>query len=297
MTQPYPYIIQGKNIILVIKNKNFTISDTHVNYSKILDAIKQDNWDIIESLTDVVETLTKFSQGNIRVKDGNIYWKGEPFHNALSSRILQMIEEGFDVKPMMNFMENLMLNPSKRAVDELYGFLEKSNLPITPDGCFLAFKKVKDNYMDVYTGTIDNSIGKIVSMERNQVNDDKDQTCSTGLHFCSKDYLGHFGGQRVMILKINPRDVVSIPSDYNDSKGRCCTYEVIGELEDTPETAFKGSVDTTWIQSDIDYDEYDTDGEWTDELEEYELEDDPYIEEDTPVQKRDSRGRFLPKGV
>lgn len=289
--QALPYIIQGKNIILVIKNKNFTISDTHINYSKILEAIRQDNWGIIESLIDVVETIQTFSKGNITIDDGNIFWKGQPFHNALSTRILSMIEEGFDVKPMMNFMENLMLNPSNRAVTELYGFLEKSNLPITPDGCFLAFKKVKDNYFDVYTGTIDNSVGQLVEMERNQVNDDKDQTCSSGLHFCSKDYLGHFGGQRVMILKINPQDVVSIPSDYNDTKGRCCKYEVIGELESTPETAFKGSVDTVWTQSNVDYDAYDTDGGWTDE---------DYLdglENDTPVQKRDSKGRFLPKGV
>lgn len=287
-----PYIIQGKNIILVIKNKNFTISDTHVNYSKILEAIREGAWDIIEGLTDVVETIQTFSKGNITIDDGNIFWKGQPFHNTLSTRVLSMIEEGFDVKPMMNFMENLMLNPSKRAVDELYGFLEKSNLPITPDGYFLAFKKVKDNYFDVYTGTIDNSVGQLVEMERNQVNDDKDQTCSSGLHFCSKDYLGHFGGQRVMILKINPQDVVSIPSDYNDTKGRCCKYEVIGELESTPETAFKGSVDTVWTQSNIDYDAYDIDEDEVDSDEYTNI--DPY---DTPVQKRDSRGRFLPKGV
>ena len=38
-----------------------------------------------------------------------------------------------------------------------------------------------------------------------------------------------------MILKINPRDVVSIPTDYNDSKGRCCRYEVIGEVGVNPE--------------------------------------------------------------
>ena len=41
-----------------------------------------------------------------------------------------------------------------------------------------------------------------------------------------------------MILKINPRDVVSIPTDYNNSKGRTCRYEVIGEhnVEDRHET-------------------------------------------------------------
>ena len=61
------------------------------------------------------------------------------------------------------------------------------------------------------------------------------QTCSYGLHFCSEGYLRHFGGDRVVILKINPRDVVSIPTDYNNTKGRCCRYEVIGEVGVNPE--------------------------------------------------------------
>jgi hypothetical protein len=136
---------------------------------------------------------------------------------------------------MASFMENLMSNSSKRAVDELYGFLEKNNLPITPDGHFLAYKRVRDNYFDVHSGTMDNSVGKIVEMERNEVDDNKDRTCSAGLHFCSHSYLGHFGGDRVVIVKINPRDVVSIPSDYNDSKGRACRYEVIGEVGNNPD--------------------------------------------------------------
>ena len=41
-----------------------------------------------------------------------------------------------------------------------------------------------------------------------------------------------------MILKINPRDVVSIPADYGDTKGRCCRYQVIGELGVDPADAF-----------------------------------------------------------
>jgi hypothetical protein len=52
-----------------------------------------------------------------------------------------------------------------------------------------------------------------------------------------------------MILKINPRDVVSIPVDYNDSKGRCCRYEVIGELgaETNPKDAFQEPVQDNGI--------------------------------------------------
>ena len=140
---------------------------------------------------------------------------------------------------MVNFMDNLYQNPSKRAVDELYGFLEKGNLPITPDGHFLAYKKVREDYKDCHSGTMDNSIGQVVEMERYNVDDNKDNTCSTGLHFCSKDYLNSFGGARTVIVKINPRDVVSIPSDYNQTKGRACRYEVVGEIDaDKVDTAF-----------------------------------------------------------
>jgi hypothetical protein len=147
---------------------------------------------------------------------------------------------------MVQFMENLMQNPSKRAVTELYGFLEKNSLPITPDGHFLAYKRVRFDYKDCHTGTMDNSVGKVVEMERNNVDDDKDRTCSTGLHFCSQSYLGHFGGERIVIVKINPRDVVSIPSDYNDSKGRACQYEVVDEIDkDKADEAFAKSVQAT----------------------------------------------------
>jgi hypothetical protein len=81
-------------------------------------------------------------------------------------------------------------------------------------------------------------------MERNAVDDNKDQTCSTGLHFCGLSYLDHFGGSdsRTVIVKIDPADVVSIPSDYNGAKGRACRYEVIGEMGVKAEDAFTAPV-------------------------------------------------------
>jgi len=166
-----------------------------------------------------------------------LFWKGKEMHNALTTRMVAMLQDEFPIEPLVNFMENLMSNPSKRAVDELYGFLEKNSLPITPDGHFLAYKKVKQDYTDCHSGTMDNSVGKIVEMERNEVDDNKEVTCSTGLHFCSQEYLPHFGGStsRVVIVKINPRDVVSIPVDYHNAKGRACRYEVIGEVGSNPD--------------------------------------------------------------
>jgi hypothetical protein len=242
----YPFLIQGNNIVVVIDNKPHTINKTHITYQRVVDAIKAGDWDTVKDVIEPKKVVLDYGQGNVAVQGDKLFWKGEEMHNALSNRMIQMLQDGFPIEPMIQFMENLMQNPSKRAVTELYGFLEKNSLPITPDGHFLAYKKVKQDYKDCYTGTMDNSVGSVVEMERNRVDDDQNRTCSTGLHFCSRDYLNHFGGERVVIVKINPRDVVSIPTDYNDSKGRACRYEVVDEIDkEKADEAFAKSVQAT----------------------------------------------------
>ena len=116
--------------------------------------------------------------------------------------------------------------------------MEVGAIPITENGTFLTYKKIKGDWTDVYTGKFDNSIGAEPEMPRNQVNEDSSQTCSAGLHVCSYEYLPSFGtspGNRVVICEVNPRDVVSIPDDYNNTKMRVCRYKVIGEVEDYTE--------------------------------------------------------------
>lgn len=226
----YPFLIQGDNITVVIGNQPHTISKTHITYQKVKDAIKSGDWETVKDIIEPKKAVINFGQGNVSIQGDTLYWKGEVLHGAIALRMIEMLQEGFSIEPLILFMENLFQNPSHRSVTELYGFLEKNNLPITPDGHFLAYKKVRQNYMDVHSGTFDNSVGKVCDMPRNKVDDVADNTCSSGLHFCSHDYLRSFGGERVVIVKINPRDVVSIPTDYDFSKGRTCRYEVVGEV-------------------------------------------------------------------
>ena len=268
----FPYIVQGSNITVVIGTTPHTVSKSHIAYNKLLNAIKAGDWETVQDIIEPKKAVINFGQGNIEIQGDQIFWKGREMHNALTKRMVAMIQEDFPVEPLVAFMENLMENPSKRAVNELYGFLEKNTLPITSDGCFLAYKKVRADYLDCHSGTVLNkpaaymtdedtaalaeAVGKnsevtvaveegvtVVSMERNLVDDDQNRTCSTGLHFCSQDYLRSFGGERIVILKINPRDVVSIPNDYNDSKGRCARYEIVDEIDkDKADEAFAKSV-------------------------------------------------------
>jgi len=248
MSKALPFIVQGTNIVVIIDNNSHTISKkTHIAYEKVLDAIKAQDWDAVRDLIEPKKVILKYGAGNLSIQGEKVFYKNAEMHNSLTRRMVSMFQEGFPIEPMVAFMDNLMQNPSARAVKELYGFLEKNQLPITPDGCFLAYKKVRVDYKDCHSQTIDNSIGAKPSMVRNMVDDDQNRTCSAGLHFCSVDYLQHFGGERTMILKINPRDVVAIPTDYNDAKGRCCAYEVVGELGaeviNKPEEAFPNAVD------------------------------------------------------
>jgi hypothetical protein len=268
----FPYIVQGSNITVVIGTTPHTVSKNHITYNKLLAAIKAGEWETVQDIIEPKQVVLNFGQGNVSVEGDKIFWKNREMHNALTKRMVAMIQEDFPVEPLIAFMENLMENPSKRAVNELYGFLEKNTLPITSDGCFLAYKKVRQDYLDVHSGTVLNkpaaymtdedaaalaeAVGKnnevtvavedgvtVVSMERNLVDDDQNRTCSTGLHFCSQDYLRSFGGERIVILKINPRDVVSIPNDYNDSKGRCARYEIVDEIDkDKADEAFAKTV-------------------------------------------------------
>jgi hypothetical protein len=279
----FPYLIQGKNIVVVIDGVSYTVSTGDISYNKIKDAIKASDWGTARDLVDPKQVVLQYGKGNIGVQGSKLFWKGREFHNYLASKFIEMYQEGFPVEPMVNFMENLMSNPSHRAVNELYGFLEKGNLPITSDGCFLAYKKVENNYLDIHSGTVLNkpaqfmdsedakflaeSTGKngevtvevqdgvtVISMERNAVDDDKDRTCSSGLHFCSIDYLANFGGadSRTVILKINPRDVVSIPSDYHATKGRTCRYEVIDEINKDAADAFVAPVQDSVVVDGVD---------------------------------------------
>ena len=242
----FPFIVQGSNVTVVIDNKPHTIAKTHITYQKVVDAIKASDWDKVRDIIDPKMAVINYGSGNVAIQGDKLFWKNEEMHGAIVTRMIAMLQEGFSIEPLVLFMDNMMDNPSCRAVNELYGFLEKNNLPITPDGHFLAYKRVRANYMDVHSGTFDNSVGKVCEMPRNKVDDKAENTCSTGLHFCSEGYLNSFSGDRVMILKINPRDVVSIPVDYNNAKGRACRYEVIGEVGHNPDdkTEFTKPVQT-----------------------------------------------------
>ena len=253
------------NIVNRDTGETYTVYASQPGWESALQALRDEDYEAFEVIARPAAIFEqKYCDGRIALNDGVVSLDGNDMHGVLADKMIDMLRDGFNVEPLAKFMVNLNENNSHRAVNELYGFLEVSQLAITPEGNFVAYKMIKDDYTDTYTGKMDNSVGAVVEMERNQVDEDKDRTCSMGLHFCGRGYLGQYPGSRTVILEINPRDVVSIPADYNNHKGRCCKYTVIGELENGIGTEDDGRAEQHLEGSVFTGDGMDMDDDWDD---------------------------------
>lgn len=193
---------------------------------------------------DILESIKKHTSGKFNIdKSGNVLVGTDKLPQVLGNRLLDFADAGLlgQADALINFWNNCKQNPDKRAQTDLYGFLEHNGIPITPDGCFVAYRSVKRNadgkLVDCHTGTFVNEPGEIVSMPREQVDSNPNQTCSNGLHVAAIEYAKGFG-QVLLNVKVNPRDVCAIPTDYNRQKMRVCRFEV---LEINAETATDGT--------------------------------------------------------
>ena len=222
-------------ITVVLDGERHSINAGNGMFSKALEAYKVNDWDAFIGCVNPTIRLKSLyaSYEGIEVKDGNLYVFDEPVHSTLATRVLSFLEAGLDCVHLFKFILKLNLNPSKRAVDELYTFLEHRALPITDNGNFLAYKAVREDYSDKYSGKFINTIDAVLEMPRNKVDDDKNIGCSYGFHAGTVEYAKDFMGREghLMIVEINPADVVSIPTDCQFQKLRTCKYKVVGEYE------------------------------------------------------------------
>ncbi len=231
----FPYTVTEGNITILIDGAMNKIPRTHAGFAALSEHLKTNQHDaeLILQLLDKRTAMARLTSGKVKVVGGTVFYSGEPMHSTLAHKMVTMMDEGYDGAPLARFLDNIMANPSDRSRECLFDFITQFDAPITEDGCFVAFKGVRDDYTDVRTGTFDNSPGEVVSMPREQCVEAPNQPRSAGLHVCASHYLDSFWtNKRVIAVKVNPRDVVSVPYDYNYSKMRVCEYLVLGDIED-----------------------------------------------------------------
>ena len=231
-----PFVYVNGTLNLVLAGKSYQVTGEHPSYgtikAKLATATEAEMLKLIDVQTAVSSFVSASGNSKATVVNGIVYFNGKPVHNTLSERVLDFMREGLPFEHLLRFMENCDLNPSNRAKEELFDFLQNKLLPITSDGCFLAYKAVKGDFFDKYSGTICNKVGSVVEVPRNAVDDERANECSYGLHAGALEYAGNYGGagDKMLIVKINPRDAVSVPKDCSYQKLRTCKYEVISEF-------------------------------------------------------------------
>jgi hypothetical protein len=227
--------LNSGHIFLLLDGKEYSINAGNSSFSKALEAYNAKDWESFIYIVNPEIRLKSLyaSYEGIEVKDGNLYVFGDPIHSTIAKRVISFIEHGLDCVHLFKFILKLNMNPSKRAVDELYTFLEHRALPVTDNGNFLAYKAVRADYTDKYSGKFLNTIDSVLEMPRNKVDDNKENGCSYGFHAGSVDYAKDFMDRdgHLMLVEINPADVVSIPTDCQFQKLRTCKYKVVGEYE------------------------------------------------------------------
>jgi hypothetical protein len=236
------YIIANDGTVTaIVSGQTYCFGKSHPNYHKLISHLKNNNVEYFEAAYDVVSHINSYCEGYVNCTGGSLSWDGIKMPNMFTSTILDMVNQGFPFEPMLNFLDNMSQNPSDHAIVELFDFMENKNMPITYDGCFLAYKAVREDYKDIYSGKFDNSVGNVCSVARDKVDNNRNNGCGHGLHVGAIDYAKSYGGididddndggNRLMICKVNPRDVVSVPTDSKFQKLRCCRYEVVAEFD------------------------------------------------------------------
>lgn len=232
-----PFTISAQNITIFVDGMVRTVLSGSRNFEALKDHLRLQEHDVetILQLSDREDFLRKSTSGsNVEVYNGAVYYKGEEVRSSLTDKLLNLLDDGFDAQPWIKFLDNLMSNPSFRSRECLFNFLDHFKAPITAEGNFVAFKRIRKDWKDIHSGTYDNSIGAVIQMDRSKVDDDPQHTCSSGLHVCADSYLDGFANadsSRTVAVEVNPADVVAVPYDYNFAKMRVCKYKVVAEID------------------------------------------------------------------
>ena len=247
------YIINDKSIVFFHGGKPVKVEKSAPEYNRIIacfDLSQDQQEDAIREI--INQKVGKFTKDGFTINPEEVTYQGERIPTALANKIRSIVAEGLPVSLFAKFWENLQQNPSANSVRELYDFLAYKELPITEDGYFIAYKGVNRNGWSCHgntktkvlqgevdsQGRIKNDRGDIIEVLRRDVDDERSHHCSYGLHVGSLDYAKSFANGRVLIVKINPADVVSVPTDCACQKCRVAKYQIL----DAYDTEIKNAV-------------------------------------------------------
>lgn len=275
--------------------KPYVATDTHPAWQAILKGVTVDDdpaaLDLFDAAVAVAKRFERLGE-RVTVANGRVHFDGDEVNNSLTNKIVEFLEAGVDDwQPLVKFMEKVYTNPQEHSRDQLFEWLTRHSFSINEDGDILGYKSVEAadssdfNYQSItagtnvvivdgmeYTGKIPQNVGSVVEMPRSDVAFDPTVGCASGLHVANFGYASTWAGRSVTILlvAVNPRDVVSVPTESNWEKVRVCRYRVVEVVHAETVGPYYATApqDTTPVVFEDDEDEDSWDS-WDDEDSEY----------------------------
>lgn len=286
---------EQETIAVVVDGTLFTCTNDPTdprNYNEIKRRVLENDESVVD-LFDMTATANNSFQrlsNRIVVENGVVKFDGDAMNAEVSRLVGNFIREGNDLTPIINFLDLLMQNPNEHSREHLFRWTTDNGVGsprfvIDEDGYIIAYKGLTSKngenvsvhsgtaYVDdvKHKGQIPNPLGSTITMPRSEVTFDPANGCSFGLHVGTWSYASSFGDSITIKVRVNPRDVVSVPSDCDDQKMRVCAYTVLEEI-DRP-------IDSSLYVEEVD----DDDSDWEDSFFGYSdsiSSDDNYYDED-----------------
>jgi hypothetical protein len=222
-----PYIISSDSITIFLDGVQ-TFPSTHILFKDIKNAVKSGDEKKLKSVL-----TKKINKNNLEIRENEVLYNGQPLNTVAVKRLFEMKKEGFDTKPLINFLKNCYKNPFPQVVEKLYEFLSTRDMPLTEDGCFIGYKYTNADYWDNYTGKtyqfIPNTHVKANKIDLSFCDMSGEECSENGIHVGNFQYSG--GYNTVVYVKINPKDVLSVPVGSGAKKIRVWELDVLDRVD------------------------------------------------------------------
>lgn len=239
----------GSSTVFIVyaDGSSAVIPNTHQTFDQLVEALVAGaDEEAIHELADIriklAKTFLPLSE-RVSMRNDKLYFDGDRIKGILAKRIIAAVGSSDQTAPsLVQFLEKVAQNPDQESRDEIYRWLESRHFTLTPNGDIIAYKGLTIDHTSVqsgialvdgvrHVGQIPNYIATTVSMPRASVDDDRTIGCSTGLHVGTYEFAQGFHHAGVVVkVRINPRDVVSVPSDSGYQKMRVCRYYVLEQV-------------------------------------------------------------------
>lgn len=207
--------------------------------------------------------------GRLTISGSSVYMDCEPIDPTLEHYIIRLLHEkktddSETWGALIRFIEKLYANPDADVRRQLYGWLDYMNnstsgFTLTTSGNLVGYKGCGGTVEEPrsinrgtafvdgvkFTGEIPNRIGSVVTMPRSDVENNPAVGCSAGLHVGTYDYASGWAHGVLLTVEVNPRDIVSIPTECNAQKMRVSRYKVV-DVCDGPDNSVVRDYDDEW---------------------------------------------------